>query len=281
LPLLSNSVQPALLTLLNSSSSPPLSPLFRRRVDRDLPADSTVCVLRDDDDPVAPVAPLSVDGTPTPGERVALVPRSAVRGSTGHRVIHVQSPTVRTTYIQAGAPSSSASLGVELPWLGLQIKRLGRREFAFEIGVRDRTGVQGIIRFSTFQKTPRLHLPPKPPSLPILLVPIHLPQLDSPTLLTQWLELLSDVPSLLPSFHNGALVASPPPADDDDDEEPLARAPRGAFGCVSYVRVYANCRVRRIWFARERERGVSGGEWGLYASRQGVTTSEGRDVSMS
>jgi len=68
----------------------------------------------------------------------------------------------------------------------------------------------------------------------------------------------------------------------------VTEVPSGRFGSISYVRVYANCRVRRIWFvsglgkylkelrlidqAGDGERSLEGmdlggrEEWGLYAS---------------
>ena len=43
------------------------------------------------------------------------------------------------------------ALGVELPWVHLQLKRLGQRGMAFEVGVVDVKGRQGIIRCSSSQ----------------------------------------------------------------------------------------------------------------------------------
>ncbi len=150
-------LQPPLFTLLDSSSKPALSPLFYTHIDQDLPDDSFICTLQDDTkQPTESSQPIaSTSATP------AYIPHSAAKGSTIHPVIHIQSPTVRTTYIQAGGSQArwnskgkgraAEPLGVELPWLGMQIKRLGRRDLAFEVGLVDVKGGEGILRFSSFQ----------------------------------------------------------------------------------------------------------------------------------
>lgn len=83
------------------------------------------------------------------------------------QIIHIQSPDPRTTYIQAGRPrtgkgkeraSTSTNdrepLGVELPWVGIQAKRLGRRGMSFEFGVVDTKGREGVIRISSYKVHP-------------------------------------------------------------------------------------------------------------------------------
>ena len=50
-----------------------------------------------------------------------------------------------------GKGKASDTLGVELEWLGLQVKRLGRREMSFEVGVVDAKGREGVIRCSSFK----------------------------------------------------------------------------------------------------------------------------------
>jgi len=70
------------------------------------------------------------------------------------------------TYIQAGCPKAEfrrrldkgkakegdlLPLGIELGWVGMHIRRLGRRDLAFEVGVVDSRGREGIIRISSFK----------------------------------------------------------------------------------------------------------------------------------
>lgn len=131
--------QPHLLTLLSSTSQPGLSPLFRVVTDHDHP-ESLIDVVPD-------------------AEPHDLV--NDQRGSLFHYVIHLQSPTIARTYIQAGVSravqkATSAGmmekpLGIELPWLGIQFRPLGTRPFSFEIGVMDPKGREGIIRVSSFK----------------------------------------------------------------------------------------------------------------------------------
>jgi hypothetical protein len=42
-------------------------------------------------------------------------------------------------------------LGLELPWLGMQVRRLGRREMGFEVGVVDARGREGVVRCTSFK----------------------------------------------------------------------------------------------------------------------------------
>lgn len=76
-------------------------------------------------------------------------------------VLHIQSPTLRTTYIHCPptpkkAPLDLASdtnvdvLGIKHPWVHLQVRDLGR-DWGFEVGLVDHAGRTGVVRCSTFQ----------------------------------------------------------------------------------------------------------------------------------
>ena len=73
------------------------------------------------------------------------------------QVIHIQSPRPTRTYIQAGGNGKGKGreealpLGIELPWVGIQIKKLGNRGIALEFGIRDTKGVEGVIRLSSYK----------------------------------------------------------------------------------------------------------------------------------
>jgi len=138
------------MSLLSSTSQPGLSPLFTRHTDTSLPTDSVIICLLD--------SHRSGDTS-----KRNLVPRHATRGDVLHPVILIQSPTIRSTYIQAGCSLIEAQrrrekgkyrgepLGIELEWMGLQLKRLGRREMSLEIGIVDSRGREGVVRCSSFQ----------------------------------------------------------------------------------------------------------------------------------
>lgn len=75
-------------------------------------------------------------------------------------MVHVQGPAIADTYIQAGSSATARKkggegvplpLGLELPRVHFQLKRLGSRGFALEVGVLDLKGREGVIRCSTFQ----------------------------------------------------------------------------------------------------------------------------------
>ena len=81
----------------------------------------------------------------------------------GQTVLHLQSPTIRSTYIRCPPASSSSSelgLGLRLGWMHVQVRPLGgsgvgvgsgRDAWALDVGVADRAGKRGVVRLSTFQ----------------------------------------------------------------------------------------------------------------------------------
>ena len=248
------------MTLLSSTSQPAISPIFTSHTDLTLPSDSFITQIHDteqhDDE-----------------SKRTYVPRHRQRGDIVHPVVHIQSPTVRTTYIQAGGSSTEAErrrekgkaraepLGVELPWIGMQLKRLGRREMSLEIGVLDSAGREGVLRYSSFQvctlsnvhsswqKSPVLHAHRSPP---LIHLPLSLPS-SGPSVLTSWLHISINLSAFLPLFHS----LLPPNFQTNIKEvgtskprkrRKIAELPTGRFASVTFVRIYANCRVRRIWF---------------------------------
>jgi hypothetical protein len=61
-------------------------------------------------------------------------------------------------------------------------------------------------------------------------------------------------------------------ADDENNPTPgksaalRAELPRGTFAKTIYVKVYATCRLRRIWFAERAPSDTSPWEFGLYGA---------------
>ena len=140
--------QPPLLTLLSSTSQPAISPLFSQHCGPSS-SKSVITIVQDDANP-----------TET-GKK--LIPKHTTRGTLVHPVIHLQSSDLQSTYIQIGGSvaahrqrkgkwrESSMPLGATLPWVNLQIRHLGRRSFAFDIGFVDSKGQEGVIRCSSFK----------------------------------------------------------------------------------------------------------------------------------
>ncbi|GHJ84107.1 hypothetical protein NliqN6_0509 [Naganishia liquefaciens] len=281
MPLFTHTAIPPLVSLLNASSCPALTPLWTHTTDPTLPEDSAVCLVQDD-------APHGGAYVPSTGYEAAtaaaaeqipstvhLIPkRPADIGSLAQPVVHIQSPSIHRTYIQAGAPSPDArSLGIDLAFLGLQIRPLGERPFAAEVGVVDSAGHHGRIRISSFQTTPTLHYSPTRP--PILHLPLRLPTPDK-TSLTPWLSLVLHLPTLtrhfssLPPTASSAAAAAAAPATPQPQPQPQP-LPR-SYASVTYIRVYASCRVKRIWMSARGTAVEQGGEgvvdeWGMYARR--------------
>lgn len=163
-------LQPPLLTLLSSACQPALSPLITSHTDSSDPKRSLITVLPDTLSRPRP-AKRKWDAQPDEGEYVPVHPPK--RGDLADTVIHIQGPRLGETYIQAGSSASLATgtgssgqsdvtgspapvppLGVQLPWLHFQLKRLGARSMAVEVGVLDLRGVEGVIRCSSFQVGP-------------------------------------------------------------------------------------------------------------------------------
>lgn len=164
----SKAYQPSPLSLFSSTGSEP-DALFSFHIDPTLPVDSFILFLND----ATPALP--------PDDRTHILISND--DETGHHldqtVLHIQSPTLPTTYIRcpplSGAgnvPNGQNHLGIKHPWIHLQVKNLGR-EWSFEVGVVDKVGAEGIIRCSTFQVSRdssrssinlRTNLAEKPPS---------------------------------------------------------------------------------------------------------------------
>lgn len=152
----SGAVQSPVLSLFSSTGSEPLR-LFSVHTDTSLSADSFVHLLH--------------DGTslPLPAPPASLISSPSIDGSDGETdfpdytlnqtVLHIQSPTLRSTYIQSPPVpdlppdtrgQANDDLCIRHPWMHAQVRNMGR-EWSLEVGVVDQTGRRGIIRLSTFQ----------------------------------------------------------------------------------------------------------------------------------
>jgi hypothetical protein len=149
-------VQPPLVSLFSSVGSHPLQ-LFSTHVDAQLPEDSLIQLLIDATSLPAPQPP----GRLLPSPRLPLNPCSATQNedrpthlhegkALSSSVLHIQSPTLRTTFIHSPPLGSRTSLGLKHAWMHLQVRNMSK-EWAFEIGLVDVLGREGRIRFATFQ----------------------------------------------------------------------------------------------------------------------------------
>jgi hypothetical protein len=150
-------VQPSLVSLFSSVGSHPLQ-LFSTHVDVQLPEDSLIQLLNDATSLPTPLAPGRLLHPP----QLPLNPRSASpqekeelthsheRKVLSSTVLHIQSPTLRTTFIHAPPLGSSIGLGLKHTWMHLQVRNM-TKEWAFEVGLVDVLGQEGRVRFATFQ----------------------------------------------------------------------------------------------------------------------------------
>lgn len=188
----------------------------------------------------------------------------------------------------ANGEGTVQALGAELPWVHLQLKRLGQRGMAFEVGVVDVKGREGIIRCSSSQvstlvdesidvneilatdpaqKEPTIHRYRSPP---LLHLPLQLPE-HAENSMTPWMDIAINTSQLLSLFQtlpdpdsSASEAASDQEVQDHDRElasgksgRPKRPKPRFAeevpntqFASITYLRLYANCRVKRIWLVR-------------------------------
>jgi hypothetical protein len=142
----SRSFQPSIVSLFSSTGSDPLADLWTVQKDDALPEDSFIHLLNDETSLPPPPRDQNLvsDDESTARQRTRL----------DQTVLHIQSPTLPTTYIRC--PSAHSDLHLKHPWLHIQVKRLGC-EWSFELGIVDHAGREGIIRCSTFKVTPSLH----------------------------------------------------------------------------------------------------------------------------
>ncbi|RSH81224.1 uncharacterized protein EHS24_008661 [Apiotrichum porosum] len=287
--LLIGAVQPSLLTLLNSESEPPLALWRKHEGRRD---ESFVDVLDDtaypataEAGPSRPPRSAAAGTSVKPSTASVHVPKHAQTGSLASRVVHIQSPRP-DTWIQAGdLPPSASTLGIELPWFGIQFKPLGvRRRVTIELGLVDARGRVGVVRLSSHKTEPTLYAEREPP---LVHLPLALPA-DTHKV-TDWAETGLHLTSLVALFRS--LPAAPPAASDSDDNDDehgsrkrrrrppprparrpadRSRLPEGGLAYTAYVRIYANCRLRRVWFSEEGDKSLDmpgvRDEWALYAA---------------
>ncbi|KAF9269695.1 hypothetical protein L218DRAFT_916056 [Marasmius fiardii PR-910] len=263
--LFSAALQPGIVSLFSSTSSDPLF-LFSRHTDKSLSSDSLIHFVDDETSEPAPPHPASLISVL--GQGLGR-PDDTAEQTLHQTVLHLQSPTLPTTYIQCPPHGSDVqSLGLKHPWIQFQLRDLGR-ECSVEIGIVDQMCRAGRIRLSTFQQEPHLKLPPSSARnndhlsksfgsnhSPLLHLPLSFPPSSSRPL-TSWTTITLNIPSFLPYF--SALAKTDLHTKPGDSDLPTSQSierniilrtlPNGTYSHVSYVRVYATCRLRRIWFS--------------------------------
>ncbi|ESK86357.1 transcription factor iib [Moniliophthora roreri MCA 2997] len=237
--LFSAALQPGTVSLFSSTGSNPLF-LFSQDTDKALPSDSFIHLLNDESSEPLPAEPAKLIQLP-----VISTSEDAGQGLTlVQSVLHIQSPTLRTTFIRVPARGSDQILGLKHPWLHIQVRNLGR-EWSFEVGIVDHAGREGILRLSTFQKQPELKHIHSANKSPLLHLPLSFPPSSSRPL-TAWSIINLNLPALLLHFTSLALSAHSPDMSRNINSR---RLPNGTYSHVSFVKVYATCRLRRIWFS--------------------------------
>ena len=105
----------------------------------------------------------------------------------------------------------------------------------------------------------------KPTSPPLLHLPLAFPS-ASTTPLTSWSTLSLYLPTLLSHFSSRALVQNLYGEEEDERLHDI-ELPNARFSHISYVKVYATCRLKRIWFSEEDSSQRLPWEFELYAEK--------------
>ncbi|PCH39426.1 hypothetical protein WOLCODRAFT_50339, partial [Wolfiporia cocos MD-104 SS10] len=149
----STAVQPGLVSLFSSTGSDPLA-LFSTRTDASLPSDSFVCLLNDAQSRPLPPSPAALITSPRDIEDDNVTEPDYTLEQT---VLHIQSPTLKTTYIicppiewTGDARGPNGDLSMQHPWIHLQVRNMGR-EWTFEIGIADQSGREGVCAAQHFR----------------------------------------------------------------------------------------------------------------------------------
>jgi hypothetical protein len=142
-----NTVQPNIVSLFSSTSSEPLS-LFSQQTDESLAADSFIHFLNDASSLPSPSPPAVLCSMPALDDH----DEPNIGYGLHQTVLHIQSPTLRMTFIRSPPHTDPGDrdLCLKHKWLHLQVRNLGR-EWSFDIGIVDKMGRRGVIRCSTFQ----------------------------------------------------------------------------------------------------------------------------------
>ncbi|KAF7763455.1 hypothetical protein Agabi119p4_7992 [Agaricus bisporus var. burnettii] len=277
-----NLLQPSSISLFSSTSSEPLQ-LWA--VETDASNQSCVRLLHDSASQslhsesaslISPPPLVELGGA----ERGSEIDSQNLGYNLNQTVLHIQSPKLPTTYIQCPPNWNHSSLGLKHSWMHLQVRNVGR-DWSFEVGLVDHSGRIGVLRMSTFQKQPRLKLSRGAEnSLPLLHLPLSFPS-RSFRPLTAWTTINLHLPTFIPYFSQSNLLTKDEEDQDQEqkDESRLgpeyqswehgqslrqtSNIPSGSYSHISYIRVYATCRLRRIWFD---ENGRPPWEFELYSA---------------
>lgn len=100
-----------------------------------------------------------------------------------------------------------------------------------------------------------------PGAPPLLLVPLKFPQPPTTSAyspaLTSWCTLSIDLRMLMSHFNSKELLRT------DEDGQTTQGVFPSRFALVTYVKVYATCRLRRVWFTAGKESDAVRRPWEL------------------
>lgn len=143
-----NELQSSPLSLFSSIGSDPLG-LFRAVIDLTLPKDSHISLVEDSTEQPEPSLHGDEEISVECLDHLTLEDVDYSSSPIVHQVLHIQSPTLPSTFIRAPA-LDTVRLGIKLSWMHLYVRNLGK-PWAVEVGFRDSSGTTASFRCCTFQ----------------------------------------------------------------------------------------------------------------------------------
>ncbi|KAF6764078.1 hypothetical protein DFP72DRAFT_1163124 [Ephemerocybe angulata] len=231
-----------IISLFSSTGSQPLA-IFSSSISHDANGLSCICLLHDGRSEPRPAAP------------VILLPPSASLSTTGKiQAYHTSPKDLRKFRMTSG------SMLRESTAVRLEASESGTPGSTSRFGTWGRTGLSKSASLMPptvweYSGCPRSRQNPglnsDPESHPCSIYHWPFPGASSRPL-TSWTTINLHLPTYLPHFSSSSLAAS---ANEGNDERHHDRGndslpiPQGHYSHVLYVRVYATCRLRRIWFS--------------------------------
>lgn len=243
--LMHNVLQTSPLSLFNACSEQPLA-LFSFDTDKTLPNDSGLALVKDKDDEIIWHIGIDEDckNYVCKDQGLKLIERTSNPTFSPHFIqgysLHIQSPSIETTYIRC-PPTKDIDLGITLPNLHLQVYLFDEHHpFMFEVSIKDHQGQSALLRWSTFKSTASLQYLNQ--QKPFLHMPLRRPVRDSTTL-TDWCTIVVPLNVISKQITSVNLSTSP-----GNKNVPHSKPLFENFQSVRYIKIFGNCRLRRVWF---------------------------------
>ncbi|KAI5475080.1 hypothetical protein MNV49_001956 [Pseudohyphozyma bogoriensis] len=146
--------QPPLVSLFSSTSSHPLALATAISASPSLTDDSFISIISDSSSSSTSETVLAWHGDPSSAARVLRAPPPSTELDLAHRVLHLQSPDIKRTFVRWGSRKGKErerdELGIALPFVHLAVKDV-QQAFFVDVGVVDSRGQRSVIHDASIQ----------------------------------------------------------------------------------------------------------------------------------